>query len=42
MAQGLGRRIRRRVALIYSDAPVEYRRSLVHTARFEYFSDLGG
>ena len=31
----------RRVALTYNDAPVEYRRSLVHTARFEYSSELG-
>ena len=31
----------RRVAFTYNDAPVEYRRSLVHTARFEYFSELG-
>lgn len=32
----------RRVALTYNEAPVEYRRSLVHTAHFEYFSELGG
>ena len=30
----------RRVALTYNDAPVEFRRSLVNTEHYEYFSDL--
>jgi GntR family transcriptional regulator len=30
----------RRVALSFDNAPVEYRRSLVNTERYEYFSDL--
>ena len=30
----------RRVALTFNDAPVEFRRSLVNTAQYEYFSDL--
>jgi GntR family transcriptional regulator len=30
----------RRVALSFDNAPVEYRRSLVNTADYEYFSDL--
>ena len=30
----------RRVALSFDNAPVEYRRSLVNTANYEYFSDL--
>ena len=31
----------RRLALTYNDAPVELRISLVNTARYEYFSDIG-
>ena len=31
----------RRIALAYSDVPVEWRISHVNTARHEYFSDLG-
>lgn len=30
----------RRVAISFNDAPVEFRRSLVNTAHYEYFSDL--
>ena len=30
----------RRVALTFNDAPVEFRRSLVNTEHYEYFSDL--
>jgi GntR family transcriptional regulator len=30
----------RRVALTFNDAPVEFRRSLVNTENYEYFSDL--
>jgi GntR family transcriptional regulator len=30
----------RRVALSFDNAPVEYRRSFVNTADYEYFSDL--
>jgi GntR family transcriptional regulator len=30
----------RRVAMSFNDAPVEFRRSLVNTERYEYFSDL--
>lgn len=30
----------RRVAMTFNDAPVEYRRSLVNTEHYEYFSDL--
>jgi DNA-binding GntR family transcriptional regulator len=31
----------RRVALSYNDAPIELRISLVDTARYEYFADIG-
>ena len=31
----------RRVALTYEDAPVEYRVSLVNTARHEYWAEIG-
>ena len=31
----------RRVALSYNDAPIEFRVSLVDTARHEYFADIG-
>ena len=30
----------RRVALTFNDAPVEFRRSLINTEHYEYFSDL--
>lgn len=33
--------IRRLALLTYNDAPVELRISLVNTARYEYFSDIG-
>ncbi|HEY3582916.1 MAG TPA: UTRA domain-containing protein [Casimicrobiaceae bacterium] len=31
----------RRVALTYDEAPVEYRVSLVNTARHEYWAEIG-
>ncbi|HWC45910.1 MAG TPA: UTRA domain-containing protein [Casimicrobiaceae bacterium] len=31
----------RRVALTYDDLPVEYRVSLVNTARHEYWAEIG-
>ena len=30
----------RRVAMTFNDAPVEFRRSLINTEHYEYFSDL--
>ena len=32
----------RRVAFTYRDSPVEYRVSLVNTARHEYWAEIGG